>query len=72
MTTSTKAPADDEAALAARLRQLESPTARRSIDRLREQYAKDLVPIEQLRDELNQALGERTFKEFLDDARGRH
>jgi hypothetical protein len=72
MATSTSTQVDTEVAMATRLAQLESPIARRSIERLRKRYAKDLVPIEQLRNELNEALGDRTFKEFLDDARGRY
>lgn len=71
-TPSTKAPTDDEASPIDHLRQLESPIARRSVERLRKQFAKDLVPIDELRDELDEALGDRTLKEFLDDTRGRH
>jgi hypothetical protein len=73
MATSAKAPAEDEARLAASLRQLESPVARRSLERLRKEFAQEGYPpsVEEIPDMLDAALGPRPIRDLLDEVRGK-
>ncbi|MBI3974232.1 MAG: hypothetical protein HY332_23385 [Chloroflexi bacterium] len=74
MIASTKALTEDESERAASLRQLESHVARRSVERLREQFAKSGDPpsLEEIEDMLDKTLGPRPIGELLDEVRGKY
>lgn len=59
------------AELALRLQGMQGPEIQESLDKLRQRYAKHAVPVEQVRDMLDRALGSQPLTDELYKLRGK-